>query len=63
MRCFALGWTLFGHFVQYILRLVDPAPLSARFTKQLLQGFPESHGTVTNCQFGLIHSPAFQVHK
>lgn len=57
-----LGLDRFGHRVQYVCRLVDPAALDPGLAVNFMQRGPEPHRAVADSQFWRnFQPPAFQV--
>src|SRR6056297_2769209 len=52
--CFGFGFGLyaFGHFIQYISGLMNPAALLSCLGIYFSQGTPETHGSVSYCKAG-----------
>jgi hypothetical protein len=52
-----------GEAIRYVHRFVLPAASMAGFGKDLTQGCSALHSAVPSCQFGRIHSPAFELEQ
>jgi hypothetical protein len=62
-RCLCLWLRQLGQAVEHIHRFVLPAPLLSGRGIDFIHGGPEPHGTVSDGQFGSIHSPAFEAEQ